>query len=113
MSGTRGAIISGVASGLIVSVVQWFGRTFLEPHMTEILRSFVVTFAPLWTGLGVGIIVWAVLTIWRVAHGRDNEFKRWLQGMEARHETWLVKERQEIAERIENFMAAETANNHG
>jgi MFS superfamily sulfate permease-like transporter len=113
MPRARSAIIGGVVSGLIVSVAQWAGRTFLEPHMTEILKSFVVTFAPLWTGVGVGIIVWIVLSIWRITRGRDDEFKRWLQGREARYEEWLKVKRQEIAERIENFMAAETANNKG
>ena len=68
-----------IASTFITALVIWFVSQSVGQRGMELLKSFAVTFIPFWVGLGVGLIVWASLSIWRVTHGRDDEFTKWLQ----------------------------------
>lgn len=71
-------VVTGVITGLVLASAGWAGRRFLEQAVVDHLKDFAVTFSPIGLGLAAWLIIWASSSIWRVTHGRDNEFKKWL-----------------------------------
>ena len=77
------AVSASVVAGIIAAVVLEVWR---EAHGWSTVKQHLINIAvdlmPIWGGLAVALIVWVMLTVSRIATGRDREFHAWLSKME-------------------------------
>ena len=102
-------IVVGIVSGLItVAIIRAAGEFAVQVAMGN-LERFVIAFLPIWVGAAVGLIVWMVLSVYRVTHGRDDEFKAWLRDQERNISENFTNQFRKMAAETETIRSANTA----
>src|SRR5712691_8282226 len=89
---------SSITSALISAVVGFMLEHFEGSAAVELLKNFFLRSWFVWLGLGVGMVVWALTSVWRVTHARDDEFTKWFGGRKDEYDQWLRQRHSEVNE---------------
>jgi hypothetical protein len=87
---------STIVGAVAGAVVGFLLERFADVAAVEALTDFFARSWFVWLGLGVGAIVWAFLSVWRVTHGRDDEFTKWFEERRIEYSAWLNRQQMEV-----------------